>query len=126
MRRYTSVGSGNRSIVTSGHRPFIRLRKRAIVARRRLTAAVAEVLESRICLSTWTALPVVDGTANSLRYYIDKANTNGQNDTIYLKAARYDLAIPGRAENANQTGDLDYFESSRSLTLKGAGINKTF
>src|SRR5688572_30114121 len=115
MRRYTSVGLGNRSNVTSGHRPFIRLRKRAILARRRLTAAVAEVLESRICLSTWTALPVADGAANSLRYYIDKANTNGQNDTIYLKQARYELSIPNAAgqENANQQGDLDVFEASR-------------
>src|SRR5688500_7428765 len=124
MRRISSVGSGNRSVVNSFDRPSIGRGKRRRMARRR--GVSVETLESRRLLATWTALIVPDGNTNSLRYYINQSNTNGANDTINLKQGRYELAIPGRQENGNDTGDLDVFEASRSLTLKGAGINKTF
>ena len=126
MRRITSVGSGNRSAISSFDRTSIGRGKLRRMARRQ--GVSVETLESRRLLATWTALIVPDGSANSLRYYIDKANTNAQNDTINLKYGRYELAIPNTLgqENANKEGDLDVYEANKSLTLKGAGINKTF
>src|SRR5687767_16038836 len=106
MRRVTSVGQGNRSVHHFTSRSSIGRGKRRRLARRR--GVSVESLESRTLLATWTALPVADGATNSLRYYVDKANTTPESDTINLKAARYELDIDnvaGVQENANQTGD---------------------
>jgi CSLREA domain-containing protein len=44
-------------------------------------------------------------------------------DTIALPAGRYDLSIPGAAEDANASGDLDV--TAGELTLSGAGASRT-
>jgi hypothetical protein len=65
-----------------------------------------------------------DNVPGSLRAAITTANTNNENNTIYLPAGTYFLS--GTAgEDANASGDLD-ITTSHKLTISGAGKPKTF
>ncbi|UCH93481.1 MAG: hypothetical protein JSV88_24860, partial [Candidatus Aminicenantes bacterium] len=65
----------------------------------------------------------VDNVAGSLRAAITTANTNNEDDTIYLPAGIYILGgKPG--EDANAGGDLD-INTSHSITISGGGPGLT-
>ncbi len=64
-----------------------------------------------------------DGGAGSLRWAVDKACGNGEDDTIYLPAGTYLLSgDPG--EDLNQKGDLD-IDTADGITISGEGAGKT-
>jgi hypothetical protein len=64
-----------------------------------------------------------DNVQGSLRAAITTANTNNENNTIYLPAGTYYLS--GEAgDDANASGDLD-IDTSFNLTIIGAGKTKT-
>lgn len=64
-----------------------------------------------------------DHIAGSLRYAINTANTNGEDDTIYLPAGTFTLT--GTAgEDANAGGDLD-IDTSHVITIIGSGYGST-
>jgi CSLREA domain-containing protein len=62
------------------------------------------------------------GGACTLRAAIQEANVHPGADTIVLKAKKYYLTIPGTAEGAAATGDLDITDS---LTIKGVSSAQT-
>ena len=61
----------------------------------------------------------------TLRAAIDETNhpSNSGLDTITLPAGIYILTLEGRAENGNQTGDLDILDD---LIINGSGAKNTF
>ncbi|MEA2708905.1 MAG: hypothetical protein QOF78_1506, partial [Phycisphaerales bacterium] len=127
MRRITSVGSGNRSVHNSFARTSIGRGKRRRLARR--LGVGVESLEARTLLANFYPSPATpDGAPNSLRANVITSNTNGQSDTIYLKAGTYELTLNNLLgqENFAATGDLDLKEATRTVTFKGSGIKKTF
>ncbi|MEA2734772.1 MAG: large repetitive protein, partial [Humisphaera sp.] len=88
-----------------------------------------ESLESRVLLAAFYPSPATpDGAPYSLRQAVMTSNTNGQNDTINLKAGTYELTLQNLLgqENFAATGDLDLKEATRTVTFKGAGVKKTF
>src|SRR5262249_12622026 len=102
--------------------------QRAKRGARRLRPLRVEWLENRNLLTIFHPLAgAVDGAANSLRAAIIAANTNHQNDTIYLQGSLYQLSITNSSgqENAAQEGDLDLTESGFSVTFIGAGPSLT-
>jgi CSLREA domain-containing protein len=58
----------------------------------------------------------------TLRAAVMEANASAGADTIQLAAGTYRLSIPGTAENAALTGDLDV---TGDLTIRGAGAART-
>lgn len=71
----------------------------------------------------------------SLRDAISAANALGGTNSITLPAGHYSLSIPGTAETANATGDLDVAASTnlnitgvgaRTTIIDGAGIDRVF
>jgi hypothetical protein len=58
----------------------------------------------------------------SLREAVIAANAGADADRILLSAGRYELAIPGTAENLAATGDLDLFED---VEIVGPGATMT-
>jgi hypothetical protein len=64
-----------------------------------------------------------DKVAGSLREAITTANTNNENDTIYLPAGTYILTGEGKEEN-NYRGDLDISNDDR-ITIIGEGAATT-
>ncbi len=65
-----------------------------------------------------------DNVPGSLRAAITTANTNGEDDTIYLPAGTYILSGAAR-EDANTGGDLD-INTGRKLTIIGKGKSQTY
>ena len=85
-----------------------------------------ERLEDRAVPAVFNPLPgAADGAAGSLREAISLANTNGENDIIYLQAGVYAITLTGAGENANATGDFDLTEAGHSVTIVGAGAGAT-
>jgi len=71
-------------------------------------------------------IPVIttqDNVPGSLRAAITTANTNNENNTIYLPAGTYFLT-GAAGDDANASGDLD-ININRKLTISGAGKTKT-
>jgi CSLREA domain-containing protein len=62
------------------------------------------------------------GGVCTLRAAIQEANSHAGADTIVLKAKKYYLTIPGTAEDAAATGDLDITDP---LTIKGVSAAQT-
>ncbi len=65
-----------------------------------------------------------DNVPGSLRAAVTTANTNNENNTIYLPAGTYFLS-GAAGDDANASGDLD-ITNSHKLTISGAGKTKTF
>jgi len=65
-----------------------------------------------------------DNVPGSLRAAITEANTNGEDDIIDLPAGTYYLSGDA-GDDANVGGDLD-IDTSRNLTITGAGNTKTY
>ncbi len=62
----------------------------------------------------------------SLREAIIAANSNNENDTIFLEDETYTLVITGTEEDDSATGDLDVFgHTAGSLTISGEGSDQT-
>ncbi len=64
-----------------------------------------------------------DNVPGSLRAAISRANTNNENNTIYLPAGTYFLS-GAAGDDANASGDLD-IDTSFNLTIIGAGKTNT-
>ena len=79
-----------------------------------------------ICASTLPGKPC------TLRAAIQEANTTVAADTVLLNGGTYTLSIPGAAENASATGDLDVSQSLNILpgtpgvltTIDGGGLDR--
>lgn len=71
--------------------------------------------------SSFSVTTTTDGGPGSLRDAIDQANANPGPDTINVPAGIYTLAILGRDEDANLTGDLD-ITGATTITGAGAGL----
>jgi predicted outer membrane repeat protein len=128
---------------------------RTMIARRRSTSrhhrrrqnaalyAAAEVLESRILLSTFHVNTPSDGVDETdlgdgrvdasrstpgdqitLRAAIQEANALFGDDTIILPAGNYRLSIGGRAEDDAARGDLDICDKG-NVSIIGAGRDTT-
>jgi hypothetical protein len=65
-----------------------------------------------------------DNVPGSLRAAITRANTDNEDNTIYLPAGTYFLS-GAAGEDTNASGDLD-ISITRKITLIGAGKTKTF
>lgn len=91
--------------------------------------SVMEKLEQRIVLSAIT--PQLNGPGsdgNGLRDAIQQANSNGEDDIIYLSAGTWGNATlngPTGQENAALTGDFDLTERDRTVIFEGAGAGIT-
>ena len=93
-----------------------------------------ELLEGRVCLSTFKVNTTLDTVAVdlrtgkdssghiSLRSAIMAADAKGGSNTIKLPGGPYTLTIAGANEDASATGDLDV---TNNLAIKGAGAGKT-
>lgn len=89
-----------------------------------------EVLEDRLTPAEFRPLAAAADSATdpaSLRTSIRLANSNGQDDVIYLQAGVYTLSVRNTAgqENAALQGDLDLTEAGRLITFRGAGAGAT-
>lgn len=107
-------------------RARVRLRSRALSNRFRYM----EMLEQRIVLSAFT--PAISGpeaqAGNSLRDAVQQANTNNQDDVIYLGPGtwRQDLINgPAGQENEAAAGDFDLTEQNHTIVIEGAGTGVT-
>jgi hypothetical protein len=88
-----------------------------------------EKLEQRILLSAITPQLGGDGSdGNGLRDAIQQANSNGQDDIIYLSAGTWGNATlngPTGQENASLTGEFDLTECDHTVIIEGAGAGVT-
>src|SRR5262245_27759298 len=87
-----------------------------------------EGLEERQLPALFAPVPgATDGAAGSLRAAVIASNSNGQDDVITLQAGTYKLTVANSAgqENAAAQGDLDLTEAGRTVTIQGAGRDRT-
>jgi len=63
-----------------------------------------------------------DNVPGSLRAAITAANSNNEDDTIFLQADTYTLTTPGSKEDQNASGDIDIHSN---ITIVGAGASDT-
>ncbi|MCX6583199.1 MAG: hypothetical protein NT166_23740 [Candidatus Aminicenantes bacterium] len=85
-----------------------------------LSVMVAHISKAAVI----TVATTHDKVPGSLRAAITEANTNGEDNTIYLPAGIYILS--GAADDdANVGGDLD-IDTDRKLTITGQGKNKSY
>jgi hypothetical protein len=63
-----------------------------------------------------------DNVPGSLRAAITAANSNNEDDTIFLQADTYTLTIPGSKEDQNASGDIDIHSN---ITIVGVGASDT-
>lgn len=85
-----------------------------------LSVMVTQIMEAAIIHVTTTN----DNVPGSLRAAITEANTNGEDNTIYLPAGTYKLS-GAASEDANAGGDLD-INTNRKLTIIGQGQNISY
>lgn len=118
-----------------------RLTRTARRRKRRFSPLFAiERLEDRTLLSVFAVNSVLDkvdlipgdgivdtGTPGeiTLRAAIQEANALAGDDTITLGAGTFTLSITGTGEDAAATGDLDITDTTGSLTIIGAGADRT-
>jgi hypothetical protein len=75
-----------------------------------------------------------DGGTGSLRAALDQANAHPGPDLISLPAGTYTVALAGRGDDANLTGDLDVLDDvlivgtagAGATTIDGAGLDRVF
>ena len=87
-----------------------------------------ESLEDRQLLAVFTPQAnAADGSPKSLRAAIIQANSNGQDNTIELQAGVYQLTIANTIgqDNGAAQGDLDLTGAGHTITIQGAGSNRT-
>jgi hypothetical protein len=85
-----------------------------------------EGLENRRVLAVFHLVAdVEDGAVGSLREAVAAANQNQEDDEIHLAAGRYDLTLAGSTEDASASGDLDFTEAGKAVTIIGAGIDQS-
>ena len=88
-----------------------------------------ERLEQRLVLSAFTPqLGDFGVESHNLRAAIQQANSNGEDDTIYLSAGLWQQNIingPGGQENQGATGDYDLTEANQTIIIEGQGVGVT-
>ena len=101
-----------------------------------IAVAASPALAVDIIVTTTDDELNVDGDC-SLREAVQSANTDtgidncqdpgvDGDDVVVLADQSYTLTIVGRAENANQTGDLDLTDTGGSITIRGDNATTTF
>lgn len=96
--------------------------------------ATAVVAAAPSGASGFAVTTTADGGAGSLRAALDQANSHPGPDLITLPAGTYTLALAGRGDDANLTGDLDVLDDvlivgsagAGSTTIDGAGLDRVF
>jgi Ca2+-binding RTX toxin-like protein len=88
-----------------------------------------ERLEQRLVLSAFTPqLGDFGAESHNLRAAIQQANSNGEDDIIYLSAGLWQQNIvngPGGQENQAATGDYDLTEANQTIIIEGQGVGVT-
>jgi hypothetical protein len=87
---------------------------------------LVEQLEDRQLLATFNLTDApFDGDPGSLRATITTANSNAEDDQINLAAGEYSIGEFGLNETANATGDFNFTEVNRTITITGADRDTT-
>lgn len=88
-----------------------------------------EKLEQRLVLSAFTPqLGDFGVESHNLRETIQQANSNGEDDIIYLGAGLWQQNVingPGGQENQAATGDYDLTEANQTIIIEGQGPGVT-
>ena len=88
-----------------------------------------EKLEQRLVLSAFTPqLGDFGVESHNLRDAIQQANSNGEDDIIYLSAGLWQQNIangPAGQENQGATGDYDLIEANQTIIIEGRGPGVT-
>jgi Ca2+-binding RTX toxin-like protein len=88
-----------------------------------------ENLEPRLVLSVFTPqLGEFGVESHNLREVIQQANSNGEDDIIYLSAGLWQQNVvngPGGQENEAATGDYGLTEANQTIIIEGQGVGVT-
>jgi Ca2+-binding RTX toxin-like protein len=88
-----------------------------------------EKLEQRLVLSAFTPqLGDFGVESHNLREAVQQANSNGEDDIIYLSAGLWQQNVvngPGGQENQAATGDYDLTEANQTIIIEGQGPGVT-
>jgi LPXTG-motif cell wall-anchored protein len=126
------------SRVTTGPEASPRQRRLRVAAAAALVAAIGSatlVMAAAPSGATGFAVTTTaDGGTGSLRAALDQANAHPGPDLISLPAGTYTLALAGRGDDANLTGDLDVLDDvlivgtagTGATTIDGAGLDRVF